>query len=205
MQRKFIEVDTNRIESIKLVRDSMPEDMDLDIVLAHLTFETNETIHDFYSKTQSLVNKYKLQYRNHNAIPFGKIVLRFTKELMRAPEYVPYIVDEYRTIIREQKEYYMQHQYDIEEYPPYTIEEIYETLIEVQAPEKPTRLNISTLQRHQEAVKALTSSRQDQSNKSLILSVFAAHEDIPQLQPVIASFASATPPTDCCTPSICAF
>jgi hypothetical protein len=116
-------------------------DFDLDDVRASLHLQPSESFHDFYRRTQRLVNDYMLQYRDEDNIPITKITQRFLNELSRAPEYIPYL-----TAFQTQLLDHIQAYGSTTSVPalPVSIQSIYTYLIRVRAPSAPSTLRMLT-------------------------------------------------------------
>jgi hypothetical protein len=67
-------------------------DEDIDLVRTSMRLQPNESVHDFYSRNQSLVTQYQFRYRSRSAVPKIKILIRFLQELQRCQDFVPYLV-----------------------------------------------------------------------------------------------------------------
>jgi hypothetical protein len=73
-------------------------DEDIDVIRTSMTLRPNESVHEFYSRNQSLITQYQFRYRSSSAIPRVKILVRFLQELQRCQDFVPYLVGFQRDI-----------------------------------------------------------------------------------------------------------
>jgi hypothetical protein len=150
---------------------------DLDAIRTSITFKTGESIHDFLFRIQQLENEYKLQLALHpQLVPTTKLVKRFVTELMRAPEYQSYIIHFERAIINHIKIYGEQ---NLDNKAPFTIMEVYETLIIYSIPEIPSNLKPSKNHIEIDSIATLPNSISNNNEKS-----FVAHASVDQ--PLIA-------------------
>ena len=115
-------------------------DYDLDVVRTNLTFQPNESFTDFYIRTQNILNEYQLTYSDPRFIPTIKLTNKFLTELNRASEYIPFLTAYHNDIIHHIRTHGdIDNSYTL----PFTIHEIYDMLIRIDAPPVPATLRQS--------------------------------------------------------------
>jgi hypothetical protein len=116
-------------------------DYDLDTVRTSIKFDDDETFHMFYSRNQDLLNEYELTYGNQLYIPTFKITYRFVTELCRSMEYLIHLNQFQHSLLQHLQKYGDANNMIL---PPCTIQEVYDLLVRVRAPDTPTKLNTLT-------------------------------------------------------------
>jgi hypothetical protein len=112
-------------------------DHDLDDVRSSLRLQHKESFHDFFRRTQRLINDYELQHRDHSKIPMTKITKRFVDELNHSHEYVPYLTGFQSQLF----EFISTHgTHDGHASLPFSIANVYEYFVRVRAPSIPSSL-----------------------------------------------------------------
>ena len=75
-----------------LVKCGALPDVDLDKVLGSLVLMKGESFADFYNRCNKLESEYKLQYKEMRLIPSIKILDCYVNQLLRAREFLPYLL-----------------------------------------------------------------------------------------------------------------
>lgn len=118
----------------RLVSCGAPPDRNLNVELALLTLNENETLQAFYLRTKNILKDYRIQMvKFQHLIPHFNIVKRFVTELMRVEEYRVFMVIYQQQLLQLQL---LHGEYGAQQYLTFSITDIYEHLTQNVVPVK---------------------------------------------------------------------
>ena len=154
-----------------LLKERLPScgadlDDDLDAKRIALRLRDNESIREFYVRTQQLLNEYVYQATDSTFVPFPKIVRQFLSQLSRCPSYQPTIAPFQDELTDHISEFGKDNNLNPLNF---TIKTIYDRLNKAKVPKVPTSLLAENIDIEQPSTKPTAPANPDYS--SLIASL----------------------------------